>query len=176
MTPRLVSCVKNKTRQFEFWCVPTEAPNAFALPGGFIFVNRPLLELCGWNRDEIAFVFGHEMAHVICGHAAGRILHDSAVSVASRALPMRGPVGGWLKKVGMSRISSAHSQENEFEADALGAKLALAAGFNPRAAVRMLARLAQLQSQGDDAWCSDYFSTHPPIDERIANLRTIVAG
>jgi predicted Zn-dependent protease len=170
----LVRCVKCKARRFAFHVVPSPEPNAFALPGGFIFVNRPLLDLCGWERDEAAFVIGHEMAHVIRRHAIDRIVHNSAINAASRVVRVAGPVGGMLKNVGLRMVTSAYSQENEFVADALGAKLASAAGFDGGAAMRMLGRLCERQAAGDADWMSEYFSTHPPFEKRIESLRKMV--
>jgi predicted Zn-dependent protease len=59
--------------------VPTQAdePGAFALPGGFLYVTRPLLEICGFDEDEVACVVGHEMGHVVRGHAMERITSPS---------------------------------------------------------------------------------------------------
>ena len=57
--------VTNKLRIFNFEVIKGSEPNAFALPGGFIFVTKSLLELCDWNQDEIAFILAHEMGHVI---------------------------------------------------------------------------------------------------------------
>src|SRR5258708_1627894 len=65
---RLSACVKDRSRQFSFSLVRAPEVNAFALPGGFVFVTRPLLQLCGGEPDELAFVLGHEMAHVIRRH------------------------------------------------------------------------------------------------------------
>ena len=55
----LAACVANKLRTFSFEVIKDDKPNAFALPGGFIFVTRSLLELCDWNRDQIAFILAH---------------------------------------------------------------------------------------------------------------------
>jgi predicted Zn-dependent protease len=74
----LAACVANKLRTSSFEVIKGTEPNAFALPGGFIFVTRSLLELCDWNQDEIAFILGHEMGHVIRGHAMDRIIANSA--------------------------------------------------------------------------------------------------
>ena len=61
---RLSACVVNKSRRFSFEAVNGAEPNAFALPGGFIFVTGSLVELCQWNQSEVAFILGHEMGHV----------------------------------------------------------------------------------------------------------------
>jgi len=104
---RLAKYVANKFRTFSFECVSGVEPNAFALPGGFIFVTRSILELCRWNSDETAFIIAHEMGHVIRKHAINRIMRDFAVTAASRVAPASGVVGGWVKKVSMQYLESS---------------------------------------------------------------------
>jgi predicted Zn-dependent protease len=92
---RLANCVANKLRSFSFESIKAAVPEAFCLPGGFIFVSRPLLELCQWNKDELAFILAHEMAHVIRGHVMERMISNSAVAAASRAAPVRHVLTAW---------------------------------------------------------------------------------
>jgi Zn-dependent protease with chaperone function len=96
---RLTACVANKLRKFSFEAVNGPEPNAFALPGGFVFVTQSLVELCRYDKNEIACILGHEMAHIMRGHAMNRIISNSAIAVASRAAPIRGALSGWLRKV-----------------------------------------------------------------------------
>ena len=95
---RLVSRVSDKRRRFSFEAVQSDKANAFALPGGFIFVTDSLIELCGRSPEETAFVLGHEMAHVIRGHAVERVVSDTAFSGLVRRLPGRGGISSWVKK------------------------------------------------------------------------------
>lgn len=173
--PALVSWVKDKRRAFSFELIAGEQPNAFALPGGFIFVTRSILALCQWSRDETAFILSHEMAHVMRRHAIDRIINSSAAGLLMRAAPMSGALSGWLRNVGASVVMSSYSQEQELDADALGARLACAAGFESGAAVRLLARLGELERGRGLDTVSEYFATHPPIDTRIENLRRALA-
>jgi predicted Zn-dependent protease len=136
---RLAARVANKYRTFRFETVKGTEPNAFALPGGFIFVTRSLMELCRWNHDEIAFILGHEMGHVIKGHAMARIISNSAITTASRAAPVRGVLAGWLRRVGVQFLESAYSQDLESEADKLGVRLVAAAGYDTKACVQFRA-------------------------------------
>lgn len=165
---RLAACVKNKHRIFHFAAVESAEPNAFALPGGFIYITSGLLELCHCTPDEIAFVLAHEMAHVIRGHPMERIVSDSAVTTLSRATPLRGVLGAWLKRVGIQFLQSAYSQDRELEADKLGTRLLGAAHFNGAAAADLFGRLAEIDRQGQLAELSSYFSSHPQLPDRIA--------
>jgi predicted Zn-dependent protease len=171
---RLVACVVNKSRKFNFETVKGAEPNAFALPGGFIFVTNSLMELCQYNQNEVAFILAHEMGHVIRGHAMNRIISNSAIAVASRAAPVRGALSGWLRKVGVQFLESAYSQDMESDADKLGVRLVAAAGYDPQACVRLLSRLAKLSKSVDQFDLGSYFSSHPPFNDRIRNINHLL--
>ncbi|MBN1505582.1 MAG: M48 family metallopeptidase [Sedimentisphaerales bacterium] len=171
---RLSACVANRLRSFRFDAFEGGQPNAFALPGGFIFVSRPILELCQWDKDQIAFVLAHEMAHVIRRHAIERIVTNSAVSMAARASPVRGAVGAWLRSVGLRFLETAYSRDQELEADNLGVRLVTAAEYRPQACIVLFSRLAELNKAADPAILGEYFSTHPSSDVRIRNIRLLL--
>ena len=166
----LAARVANKLRIFDFKVVKDPKPNAFALPGGFIFVTRSLLELCDWNKDEIAFILAHEMAHVIRGHAMNRIITNSAIAVGARAAPIRGLLASWLSRVGVKFLESAYSQDMELEADKLGARLVAAAGYDSHAPKQLLLRLSKLDQPAGQSCLGSYFYSHPPFDIRIRHV------
>lgn len=168
---RLSACVASRLRSFRFDAFQGGQPNAFALPGGFIFVSRPILELCQWDNDQIAFILAHEMAHVIRRHAIERIVTNSAISVAARAAPVSGALGAWLHSVGLRFLETAYSRDQELEADKLGVRLAMAAGYRPEASVELFSRLAELNKAIDPAVLGEYFSTHPNSEVRIKSIR-----
>jgi len=168
---RLDACVANKSRRFSFETVKGPEPNAFALPGGFIFVTQSMVELCRYDQNEIACILGHEMAHIIRGHAMNRIVSNSAIAAASRAAPIRGLLSGWLRKVGVQFLESAYSKDLESEADRLGVRLVAAAGYDPGAYVQLFSRLAKLNSPPGQFDLGSYFSSHPPFDVRIENIK-----
>lgn len=169
---RLARCVAEKRRTFQFELVRGGEPNAFALPGGFVFVSRALVDLCERRPGELAFVLGHEMAHVIRGHALDRMLSSSATVLAARAVPVGG-MGAWVKRVGIRYLEGAYSRDRELGADELGVRLADAAGYDRRAAVRLLARLGNLRAKGAAGLpgLGRYFASHPPTDERIRQVK-----
>ena len=168
---RLDACVANKSRRFSFETVKGPEPNAFALPGGFIFVTQSMVELCRYDQNEIACILGHEMAHIIRGHAMNRIVSNSAIAAASRAAPIRGLLSGWLRKVGVQFLESAYSKDLESEADRLGVRLVATAGYDPGAYVQLFSRLAKLNSPPGQFDLGSYFSSHPPFDVRIENIK-----
>lgn len=173
LTVRLSGCVRDRRRRF---CVcPVQAPevNAFALPGGFVFVTRPLLELCGRDPHEVAFIVAHEMGHVLHGHAMERIVQGWMLDAAGRVMPVHGVAGAWLLQQAGELVHKAYSRDQELEADSLGLRLARVAGYDPRGALRLLGRLP---SGAAESALDAYFATHPPVAERLAQLNRLLQG
>jgi len=166
--------VRDQRQAFRAEILNLPEPSALALPGGFIFVGQSLIEFCHRYEDELAFVIGHEMAHVIRGHAADRLFEESAFKVVSGLMRRAGPLGALVKQTGFRMLDSAYSQEQEFEADELGSRLAEAAGHHPLAAVRLFERLQTIE--GEPSALGQYFSSHPTSAERIRNLGKVWRG
>lgn len=145
--------------------------NALALPGGPILLSWPLLEICDGERDEIAFVLGHEMGHIVRRHALDRLIKDAAISLLLRKSSGRGAASAWLRKAGQQQLSRAYSREDEFEADAFSAGLLKIAGGEAAAPERVLRKLAQPISERGHDRVGDYFAGHPPASERIVKLQ-----
>jgi Zn-dependent protease with chaperone function len=167
----LAASVKEKKLPFDVRVTAEREPNALALPGGAIFVSWPLLELCQGQRDEIAFVLGHEMAHIVRQHALNRIVRDAALSLLLRKSSGRHAASAWLSKAGRQLLGSAYSREDELEADAFAAALVQTAGGDSLAGERLLEKLAQGTSGQSIGIAGEYFGTHPPFAERLTNLR-----
>jgi len=164
----LTRCVKERERRFTFRAIRSNEINAVALPGGFIFVMRPLLEVCNWDRDQIAFVLGHEMGHVLKRHAIERLMANSVIRTGIGRLPVGGVLKAPLLNLATALLNQGYAQDQELEADKLGVQLARSAGFEPTAAVRLLNLLRSIPSE---AWVlSTYLSSHPPVDVRIRNV------
>lgn len=170
----LAGRVRDKGRGFCFRALRTKEANAFALPGGFVFVTRPLLELCEWDAHEVSFVLGHEMAHVLHGHAMQRVMQGLLVKAAGRLMPLRGLAGGLLFGQAAELVLKAYSREQEMDADLLGVKLVHSAGLDPRGAARLLARMSAVPTTSGTL--AVYFATHPPFEERIAGVNRYLAA
>lgn len=168
---KLSAWVSNKYRKFCFEIIQQDKANAFALPGGFIFITESLLDLCDGDVDALAFVLAHEMAHVIRGHAIDRLITSSAINVASRTAATSGAVGIWLKRVGINFLESAYSRDSETEADLLGARLTKAAGYDTQGPIRLFEKLMNSNDQKQLSVLSEYFSTHPQLAVRIRNIK-----
>lgn len=164
---RLAAAVKNPLREFRFTVIVAAKANAFALPGGFVFITEPLIDLCEHDADEIAFLLGHEMAHVLGGHAKDQLTASAILNAVTARLA---GVGLMLQQV----LAKGYSRQLELEADREGARLAAAAGFDPGAAGRALRRLERIGAEASGL--GEYFSSHPPIAERVRALESRGAG
>jgi predicted Zn-dependent protease len=168
----LAKNVKEKKLPFNVMVTAEREPNALALPGGSIFVSWPLLELCRGERDEIAFLIAHEMAHIVRRHTLDRIVKDAAVSLLLRQTSGKHAASAWLAQAGQQALRRAYSRTDELEADIFSVALVKTAGGDGVAGERLLEKLAQLTTAQNLGITSDYFAAHPPFAERIANLRS----
>jgi predicted Zn-dependent protease len=168
----LSACVRSKDRSFRCEVIRDGTPNAIALPGGFLFLSDSLIKLCDRQRDELAFVIGHEMGHVIRKHAWDRMLNETALRVASTVTSRVGHLGAWVREQGIALFRSAHSQDAEKVADDFGVQLAAAAGYRAEGAIDFLQRVDRFTQQ--TAQVGPYFASHPPASQRIARLQPLV--
>jgi len=170
---RLAERVENRHWRFRVAVIEAPEINAFALPGGFVFLTRTLVEFCGRDRHALAFILGHEMGHIVRRHAMERLMADTALRAAITALPAaRGLAGQSLAGLATTVFQQGYAQEQELGADCFGAQLARSAGFDPNAAVRFLDKLGS--GQGDVPELGSYFSSHPPLKVRVQNLQRLI--
>jgi predicted Zn-dependent protease len=160
---QLADRLKDKHWRFAFYVVRSRQTNAFALPGGFVLVTEPILRLFGREKEksELAAILAHEMAHVVLLHARDRVLAKTLFSL----LAARNAIGQLAEGFALGR----YSQEQELDADRFGVRLIRAAAFDAEASQRMLQTLQEYfrHEQGS----SNFFSSHPPFDIRIKNIK-----
>ncbi len=158
--------------RFNFQTIKSSEINAFALPGGFIFVTNSLLEFCDFDEDTITFVLSHEMGHVIKGHTLNSLLAQYSVNALSTMLRTTGLIQNAAKQLFTKFLISNYSRENEFEADTTAIKIMKILGFNSYAAKTFFVKLQEKDS--DSSFLPSYFSTHPPLKERIKNVEKTI--
>jgi predicted Zn-dependent protease len=151
---QLLRGVPNRGFDFQFNVVDQMEPNAFALPGGFIFVSRGLLLLAN-NEDQLACVMGHEIGHVVRRHAARQ-----------QAIAASGPLSlPWVRAGQMA----AYSRDMERQADEDGQLLCAAAGYDPRALGSFLTTLEMAERlRSGTSRTPGFFDTHPGSADRVA--------
>ncbi len=168
---RLTACVRDQRRNFRVELIFDETPSAMALPGGYIFMSHALLNFCGRQPDELAFIIGHEMGHILREHVWDRMLSQTASQAATAITARTGPLGTWLRHKGMGLLQSAFARDSETEADEFGLRLAASAHFDANGALALLRRLDEAATESPDL--GQYFSSHPPAAQRIAALQPL---
>ena len=170
---RLVEASEDPSQSYRITILNSPAINAFALPGGYLYVTRGLLALAN-DTSELAAVIAHEMAHVTASHAIKRQQRAEARELADRILTNVVRDTEQAKAaIASSQLSFARfSQVQELEADAIGVKTLAKAGFDPYSAGRFLesmAAYAKYQSAQEDAPSApDFLSSHPSTPERLS--------
>ncbi len=168
----LATRARDKRRTFRCALFRDAVPNAMALPGGLLFFSDTLIDLCGRRPEELAFLAGHEMAHVLLGHTWDRMINEAALRAASLATARLGQLGAWVRHQGIALLRSAHEGELEFKADELGFRLAAAAGFRSAGAIELLQRIGERYP--DRTALGHYLASHPPAKERAARLQAVL--
>ncbi len=175
-----LAAVSDRKLPYEFVVINNSVPNAWALPGGKIAVNRGLLTELN-SEAELAAVLGHEIVHAAARHGAkgmerGILLQGAvaAAGIASKGsnyadLAVRGA------QTAAGLINQKYGRDAERESDLYGMKYMSRAGYDPRAAISLqetFLRLSKESGRGTD-WLSGLFSSHPPSQERVeANRAT----
>ena len=163
---------------YRYRVLNSSVPNAFALPGGFIVINRGLLVGLK-NEAEMAAVLGHETGHVTAKHslAAYQRAMASNVLVAGVVLGTGGRAGVQeLSGITASLIENGYSRDQEREADWLGIDYMVKAGYSPEGAVQLQEYFyRQLEGGKNPMWAEGLFRTHPFSKERLDNARARIA-
>lgn len=167
--------VDNRGIRYTFRVVNAEEINAFAVPGGYIYVNRGLIERSR-NFSEFAGVLAHEIAHVAERHSVEQLQRaqnaNAALGVVYGVLLGRQPSGIEQAgiQVGGTAVFAGYTRDAEREADARAVHYMVAAGINPQGLVTMFETLMQ-ERQRNPSGVAAWFSTHPGTEERIANVQ-----
>jgi predicted Zn-dependent protease len=176
-----LAAVSDRNLPYEFSVLNSSVPNAWALPGGKIAVNRGLLlEL--QSEAELAAVLGHEIVHAAARHGAlamqrGLLLQGAilATAIASdRSNYSNLAIGA--ASVGAQLINQRNSRGAELESDEYGMLYMSRSGYDPAAAVALQETFVRLsQSRSDTGWLAGLFASHPPSNERVERNRATAA-
>ena len=143
--------------------------NAFALPGGPIFITEGLLRLLK-SEAELAGVLGHEIGHVIARHSSERLAKQQLTQGLLGALVV-GSGDYSTAQIGQivgSMINMSYGRDDELESDALGIRIMAEARYDPRAMIRVMEVLAKASGGSKQP---EFFSTHPAPENRTARIR-----
>ncbi|MBV9080956.1 MAG: M48 family metalloprotease [Elusimicrobia bacterium] len=179
---RLAQVSDRPTVDYDFTVLDSDVINAFAAPGGFVFITRGLLDAVD-SEDELAMVLGHEIGHVAAMHGVQMIqkeMGQNALTILATigAAVAAGPEAMLMVANSASLFSGlyllGYSREHELQADNLGLQYVLRAGYDPQASLKLLKTL-QANEKGEEAKGWDlYFRTHPNTSERIRIIESMI--
>ncbi len=162
---------------YRFFILDSPVVNAFALPGGYIYVSRGVLALAG-SEAELAAVLAHEVAHITGRHSAERYSHGVLTSLGATVLSIALDNGAASQalNMGSNLYMSSYSRGQEQESDSLGLRYMSRGGYDSAAMSSFLAsmqRQSMLESRiaGKKKGGASYFSTHPATSERVVQTR-----
>ncbi|MGB6269452.1 MAG: M48 family metalloprotease [Olleya sp.] len=161
------SIAKDTPYKYEFHLLADQNTiNAFALPGGQIFITYALLSQLE-NEDQIAGVLGHEIGHVLGKHSAERIANSELWQGLSTAGSVGGDVGGLISGIGQNTLLK-NGRGDELESDDLGVRFMLRAGYDPEEMINVMEVLKRAAGPNR---VPEMQSTHPDPDNRIEKIR-----
>jgi predicted Zn-dependent protease len=174
---RVIAVGKNDRNDVEWQVNVIDDPktvNAFATPGGYLYVYTGLLAAAD-DEAELAGVMAHETGHVVARHSARNLITAYGLEAISTLADGRNPglLTALATSIGANGLMLAHSRSDETEADELGARYASAAGYDPHALVDFFHTLEA--KQGDTPGVMAYFSDHPATADRITHLEQFIA-
>ena len=180
---RLQAVSELPDEKFTFTLLNSDVVNAFALPGGYVYISRGLMALAE-NEAEVAGVLAHEIGHVTARHSAQRysrgVLAQGGVTLGAILAGVFG--GGNLAKTvqqvgatGAQAYLAGYSRENEFQSDQLGVRYLTRAGYDPRAMATFLEKLGRQSElsqklagkEGQQDPSTSWFATHPRTPDRV---------
>ncbi len=178
---RKLAAVSDRRLPYEFKVINDSTPNAWALPGGKIAINRGLLVELN-NEAELAAVLGHEIVHAAARHGAkgmerGMLLQGAvlAATMASKNSEYSGLATSGAA-IGAQLISQKYSRDAERESDYYGMQYMSRAGYDPAAAIELQQTFVRLSEGHESNWLTGLFASHPPSQQRVdANRQTAAA-
>lgn len=150
--------------------------NAFALPGGYVYIFDALMEVLETD-DKIAAVTAHELAHVTRRHSVERLRSSLGVNVLMILAMATARDGKTVAKANeaLAQLMMSYSREDEFEADRLSVKYVEKAGFDTNGVLESLLTLQELRKRGPEMRYI-FYRAHPYLSERIAAVRAEIKG
>ena len=163
---------------YTFYVVNSDQVNAFAVPGGYIYVNRGLIERAA-SMSELAGVLGHEIGHVVERHGLEQMARMQNTSLGvNLAYILLGRQPGAVEQValqgGASGFFASHSRSDENQADEVAVQYMVQSGIDPQGMVTMFQRLIDEQ-QSQPSAVAQWFSTHPLTQDRITHVQSLIS-
>ena len=178
LVPHAVRFNKNAEKwRWEVNLISSKSVNAFCMPGGKIAFFTGILDTLQLTDDEVATIMGHEIGHALLEHGRARmsqqVLKNVGISVAAVVFNLGQISTEVLAQAANLAVSLPYARQHETDADLVGMELAARAGHDPRAAVavwRKMANLAQAGGKGGSSQPPQFLSTHPSHESRIRDI------
>jgi len=163
---------------WHFAIVNTDVVNAFALPGGFIYVNRGIIEHAD-KMDELAGVMAHEIGHVVKRHSVKQMQQAQGANVGVTLACIltnvcESQVGQTAINVGGTLVFAKFSREDEAEADEEGFSYLVKAGISPQGMVSFFQKLLEMEQTSGGSSVPAWFSDHPLTQDRISDIQNMI--
>jgi len=164
---------------YRFTILDSSDINAFALPGGYIFINRGLMSYLS-TEEELAAVLAHEIGHVTARHSVRQYSQSQLMSILSTAIEINaGSTAGNIANLASGALLSGYGREMELEADELGAQYISEDGYSPQGMYKVLSvlkdqeiyskEIAKQRGQGPSSY-HGIFASHPSNDKRLQEV------
>ncbi|PVW17026.1 M48 family metalloprotease [Marixanthomonas spongiae] len=164
------SMAKDTPYQYEFHLLAdNQTVNAFALPGGQIFITQALFSKLQ-SEDQLAGVLGHEIGHVLGRHSAERIAETEFWQTVSQGASVGADAGGLVAGIGQN-VLLGNGRDDELESDDLGVRFMINAGYNPR---EMIEVMRILKAAAGPNRLPEFKSTHPDPENRIEKIEEAI--
>ncbi|MCC5620302.1 M48 family metallopeptidase [Nostoc sp. CHAB 5715] len=147
--------------KYEFFVIPEESLNAFALPGGKIFINAGAIAKTN-SEAELAGLIGHELSHVVLSHGFQLVSQGNLISNVTQYLPLGGTIG--------QLFALSYGRDMERQADNLGTRLIVATGYAADGLRNLMVTLEKQQKNAPPSW----LSSHPGGNERVSYLENLI--
>lgn len=172
---RLVAQTQMANLPFTFHVVHNNEINAFAIPGGHVYVNTGLINAAR-NASELAGVMAHEIGHVVARHTTEQISRQYGLSALAGIVLGQNPQAyqQLLAQILAAGTLARYSRAAEQEADRIAVHVMNQAGYNPEGMITMFETLMAQGQRGSGA-VSDFFATHPLTSDRIRDVRNEIA-
>lgn len=158
---KLVKVAGREEFKYEFFVIPQESLNAFALPGGKIFINAGAIAKTN-SEAELAGLVGHELAHTVLSHGFQLVTQGNLIANVTQYLPLGGTIG--------QLFALSYSRDMERQADNLGTRLIVASGYAADGLRNLMVTLEKQQKTAIPRW----LSSHPGGSERVSYLENLI--
>lgn len=173
---RIVNVCDRKDIKYTFTVIESDDINAFATPGGYVYIYTGLLRVMD-NESQLAAVTSHEISHIVARHSIKRLQQVLGIALLQEIVLGESSSEALQTaiNVGLTAALQGYSRSNEREADKYGVYYMELAGFNPEGAVELFEHLKAISGDHETNFFENMLASHPQTNERINNVKEQMA-